>query len=348
MSNGQNAGISAFSYLAVGRETALATYATCTEGLDFMSNSLKTTREGKVLEQVVRNRVYAQRINLASRTEGSLEFYYQPRQEAANYILQNAFGEAVTSATATGETAGGSAFTHTFSVGKMDATYPSLSINTRKGDSVTGQVFEYHGTRINELGFSCEVDDALKCSAGLVSMKATTTSNDIQSGMTQSSADPLNFIGGRFSVEGTFASLTSSSFWHVQSVEYTMTNNLKSDADSRRIGDAELSDLPPGVLNISLKCKMRFDTTTAYDAMVNSTELAAQLYFEGNTLPGSIIKESLRIDLPRVFVKSGGDPEIGGPDEILSTDIEFDVLRDDSSVGGYAVKSYVTNLTSSY
>jgi len=226
-------------------------------------------------------------------------------------------------------------------------TNKSVCINLRKGESAGGMVFEYSGLRVNELGLTAEIDDALKCSVSMMGKDSTQTSNDVAGVITGLQSKCLSFSRGRFSTENTFASLTSTSFWHVQSIEFGITNSLKSDTDSRRIGSDVLDVIPQGIAAFTLNVSMRFDTLTSYNAMLNESTLSAQFFFDGDTLTASsIIRESLRLDFPRVFVNNAGDPEIGGPDEVIKADIEFLILRDISSATGFAVQALLTNATS--
>lgn len=345
--------ISGLSYFALGREISFGTYTTCTAGMDFLSCSLKMLKENKILEQIQRSRTYSSRISMSRVVEGDLEFYYQPRLDSSNFILQNFFGGTITSATATGETAGAganSAMTHTFNIGNMDQSYPSLCLNVRKGPLSGGKVFEYSGVRVDELMFTAELNEPLVAKASFVCKDASQSSNDVQTTSTfLPTASVLSFVDGRFSVEANFSSLTSSSFWHVISAEWGWSNSLKKDDDSRRIGSDTLVVLPPGMAQFTLNCKIRFDTTTAYDAMMNATQLSCQLEFLGATLPaGSAIRQGIRFNFPKVFISEAGDPEIGGPDELLVSDVVFHVLQDDSSSGGYAVQALVTNQKTNY
>ena len=126
------------SYLAVGRETTLGTAVTTTAALNFVSASLKTMKETKLIEQIETNRTYSKEIKLGKVIEGEIETYAYAEPNAFNYMLQNAFGGTVTSATATGETAGGAAFEHTYVIGDMNDTYKGLTLNHRKGQSSGG------------------------------------------------------------------------------------------------------------------------------------------------------------------------------------------------------------------
>ena len=348
MAIGQGSLFAGLSYLGIGRETTLGTAVTASANLDFLSCSLKLKKELKTLEQIETSRVNAKAISLSRTVEGDIEFYYSPVVDSCNFILQNAMGGTITSATATGDTVGAAVIQHIFAIGNMDQSYTSLSINLRKGDSASAKRFGYNGARVDELKFKAEIDDALMVTASLVCLDATTSVTDVASLLTASALNPLIFSAGRLSVEGTFASLTSTSFWHVQSVEFGWKNNLKSGKESRRIGTDTLGILPAGMCEYNLKAKMRFDTTTAYDAMVAQTQYAAQLEFLGDTLTGSKLRQRLTFNMPKVYIEDAGDPEISGPDNILTSDVIFRVLRDDSSATGYAMVAQVVNLKANY
>ena len=335
------------SYLGFGRETAFGTYVTAGAGIDFISASLKTMKDSKILAQVERKRTMSKSFSLGKTVEGDVEAYFSPDVTCMAYLLQNAFGGTLTSATATGETAGGSAITHTFAEGSMDQGYKSLSANIRKGPLTGGKVWRYSGGRINSLSLNAEIDEPLKMNASLVFQDSTTLSDDIETLMTATAFELLSFASGRFSVEGTFASLTAASFWHVQSIDFTLNNNLKTDSNSRRIGSDVLAVLPVGVQGYDLSVKMRFDTLTAYNAMINATELSGEFEFLGSTLSTSSIRRGLKVQFQKLTIKEAGDPEIGGPDDQLMATVVFNVLRDESATG-YAVKALLTNSTANY
>lgn len=121
------------SYLAAGRETTFGTGVTTTAEVNFITASLKTLKEVKTLEQVETSRTYSKNFRTSKVIEGEFETYAFAEPNGFQYLMQNAFGGTVTSATATGETAGGAAFTHTYVIGDMNGTYKSLSLNHRKG-----------------------------------------------------------------------------------------------------------------------------------------------------------------------------------------------------------------------
>ncbi|GAG06236.1 unnamed protein product, partial [marine sediment metagenome] len=234
-----------YSYLGLGRETTFGTGVTATAGLEFLSASPKGLQQSKILEQISRNRVQSKLIKMGKTVEAEVESYFFPSVTATNYLLQNALGGAITSATATGETVGGAAFSHTYAIGDVNAqTNTSLTLNMAKGGATDGKVFEYTGLRVNELSLNAEIDEALKMSAVMIGKDFTTSATDLSAQFTVTTYECLNFISGRVSVENSFASLTSSSFWHVQTMGLVVNNNLKGDAESRRIGSDTLDVLP--------------------------------------------------------------------------------------------------------
>lgn len=346
MGVGQGSLVGDLSYINIGRELTYGSYNTATAALNVLSASLKMTKETKILEEIQTSRTNSNFIQLGRTLEASIEAYFSPRSLACNYLLQNAFGGgAVTSATATGDTTGASTFQHTVDINNFLTTYSSLCINARKGDATNGKIFEYSGLRVNEFELTAELDEALMMNIGMIGKDATTTSNS--QATSASSQIPLSFINGRFSVESSASSLTSTSFWNVQSMSFKIVNNLNSDAVSRRIGSDTLDVLPAGLAQFELKATLRFDTTTAYDAMMAGTRFAAEFYFEGNTMSGSKLRESIKLTMPFVMISDAGDPEIGGPNEVLTSEVSFAVLRDPTT-SGYAVKAVVINDTSSY
>lgn len=354
MAVGQNENVGFSGYLACGREVTFGTYSTCTSAMDFKSAKFNTIKDSKIIEAVRNSRTMVDRIQLGKSVGAELEWNMASDNDMSNYLMQNAMGGGATgagivSATTAGDTVGAGVFDHVQSLGNFDVTYTALCFSHRKGNATHGKIFEYCGGRVDEFTLKAEIDEPLVASASLVLVDSTVTSNSAPAALlTATGMTPLSFVGMRFSVEDTFASLTAGAFWHVQSMELSLKNNLKSDTDSRRIGSDLLQVLPPGVFMADLSVSMRWDTLTAYNAMLNGGQMSAQLVFEGATIAGSKMKQLIQIDLPRVYIKDAGDPEIGGPDEILKSDIKFDVLQDDSSAGGYMIKTTVRNKTSSY
>lgn len=349
MSVGQGVLVGDLSYISLGRESTYGTYTTCTAGLNFMSGSMKMLKEVKIIEEIQTTRTNSHAIQLGRTVEGEIEAVYSPRNLACNYLLQNAFGGGpITTATATGDTVGAATFTHTVAISNFSQTYSSLCLNMRKGEATNGKVFEYNGIRVNEFTLKAEIDNALMMTAAVIAKDATSTSNDVSAVLSTESQIPLSFVDGRFSVETTEAGLTSTSYWNVQGFEFKISNNLMSDAGSRRIGSDTLQVLPAGLANFELKATIRFDTTTAYDAMLAGTRFAAEFMFEGLTMSGSKLRESIKVVMPYVLISDAGDPEIGGPNEPLVSEINFAVLRDGTTTTGYAVKAHITNDTSTY
>ena len=343
---GAGAAVGVLSYLALGKETSYGTYATATAGLDFLSASLVATKEVKILEEIATTRTNSSWVSLGKNVSGDIECYANVLSPAYNWLMINAFGGAVTgSATGTGETVGGLSFTHTIDIGNFVGSYSSFSINMRKGDAVGGKTFQYTGCRVNEFNLTAELDEALKATFSMICQDATAVANDVSAGISAFTHDVLSFQNGRLSVESGAGSISSSIFWHIQSMSFKVSNNLNSD--TRRIGSPLIASLPPGLAQFELTCSMRFDTTTAFADMMAGNRLAAEFEFLGDTFTGSAVRRGLKMVMPYVVISNAGDPEIGGPNDVLTSEVTFAVLRDPTA-GGYAVKAYITNLAASY
>src|SRR4051812_42764675 len=113
MSVGQGVLIGDLSYLAVGREITYGTYVTGVAGIPFLSAKMKATKETKILEEIQTSRTNSNYIQLGKTVEGEISAYYSPRNLGMNYLIHNAFGGGpLTTATATGDTAGAVSFSH--------------------------------------------------------------------------------------------------------------------------------------------------------------------------------------------------------------------------------------------
>lgn len=318
-------------YLAIGRETTAASGVTCTASLEFYSGTMRTNIESMKLDTISRSRGYTKRVLTVGSVEGSFDYPFVPNDLGALYLLQNALGGTITTSTISAA----SSFSHVFDIGNWDGTYKSLSLNQRLDDAAA-HVFETYGTRTSEFKFSAEIGEVLKCSSSLVGKLQTNTTNSVADVITMSSQAPLVFHEGAFTFSNSSEIITKA--------ELTINNNMISGNEMRQIGSKWLSDVTPaGKRDIMLSISMRFDTTTAYSRFINNEYGAVKLVFTGPTITGSATPYLLQIDLPKVYYKQAF-PEIGGPSEILSMDIECDCIVDNPNTStGYDVKFTVQN-----
>lgn len=356
MSNGSLANVGYASYLMVEREKTFKTYncSTTSKPLAFTKAKFIVEKDSKNLDEISSQRTLANRVGLGKKVSGDVSFYMAADSDACQYLLQNAMGGGVSggtiiSATAAGDTVGAGVFEHVVSIANFDLTYSSLCFNHRKGDGTNGKIWAYQGFRIDGFSLKAKLDDSLMADVKMLGSDATVGAADLSASISNSNAQtPLDFVGMSFSVDGSLGSITAASFWHVQSIDFGITNKLKADASSRAIGSDVVEVLSPGLCSQTLKVEMRFDDLTAYNAMLAQTQMAAQLKFLGSTITGSKLQQMIQVDLPKVFIKNAGDPEVGGPDDVLKCSVEFDILRDISTTTGYAMKITTRNKTSAY
>jgi len=332
MAIGDGAKATVRSYVAMDRETAYGTYTTNTTALlavEAMSCSFKTIRTKQKINALSTNRGFNRRVLLNKEVSGTLEVNGHPNESV--WILQSALGGAMsTTALSTG------AYSHVLHAGNFDASAPSVCFNVRKGDE---HEWHYTGGRVNSLKMSAEVGDVLKISADYIFQDSTQLSDDQSATLTLSSYIPFTFENGSFAYSGVSEKITG--------FELTINNNLKSDKDARALGQNTIVALPSTRRDIEFKITQRFDTTTTYDRFVAGANAAVQLVFSAQSLT-SDENNKLTIDLPKVFYNSP-DVELSSADDILISDIDFDVVVDTPHTStGYDVQMTMINDVSAY
>ncbi len=81
--------------------------------------------------------------------------------------------------------------------------------------------------------------------------------------------------------------------------------------------------------------------------MIDATRFWGEIQFQGATMSGSQLREGIKLNFNNLVIKDAGDPEVSGPNEVLTSEVTFAVLRDPTA-SGYAVRATVTNNVSSY
>ena len=334
---GSTAKSALFSYVAVGKETTYGTYASATTAIEALSCSFKTERKSEKLETMFKSRGYAKRVLLDKMVAGSLDMFLHPDESAL--ILANALGGAVVS------TASGTAYNHSMSAGNFDTSTAilGLSFNVRKGDE---HVMRYSGGKVNSLKISGKVGEVVKMSADIIFKDSTTLSDDISTSLSVTSIAPFTFVDGVFRYTNAEASLTSTVEEKIQGFELTISNGLKPE-DGRELGSAVLSVLPATRRTIELKITQRFDTTTTLDRHLQATIGAAELLFTGESITSEHGYE-MRFRFPKLY-QNTADPELGGPEDILKSEISYDVVLDNpNTTTGRDIGVTVVNTRASY
>lgn len=309
------------SYLAVGKESTFGSYASATTAVAFISSSFRTDIETLKLDQIGVNRGFMGRVTLGKSVEGSIETYFHPVESAL--LVAAALGGPVVS------TASGTAIYHSISAGNFDTTtaIQSLSFNHRKG---TTNVFRYQGGRVNTLKLSGNVGEPIMLEAEIVFKDSTLASDDIANTITYSQVQPFTFVNGVFRYQSTETlAATTTAQEPIQSFELTINNNIVSDEGARSLGTITVDVLPPTRREIEFKVTQRWDTTTTYNRFIQATQGAIELNFAVGSITATDGYRAV-IRLPKVYNVTG-DTEIGGADELLSTEITYDVVLDSNA-----------------
>lgn len=320
MAVGSDAKVAVRSYVALGKESIFSTYASATTAVEAISCSFRTDIESVKLDQIGASRGFSHRVTLGKTVGGSLEQFLHPQESVL--LIANALGGPLVSSSISG------GFAHSITAGNYDTTTAinSLSFNIRKGES---HVWRLLGGRVNSLKISGEVGSPIQASYEIVFRDSTQLSDDIVAILSISSVNPFTFVQGQFRYSSSeTAAATSGAAEPIQSFELTINNNIVTDEAARSLGTITVDVLPPTRREVEFTVNNRFDTTTTWTRFIQATQGSVELYFQGQGISGSAAPfYDMTIRLPKVYNVTG-DTEIGGADEVLTSEITYDVILD--------------------
>ena len=303
------------SYVAVGKEGTFGTYASATTAVEALSLSFKVEIESEKIDSLSFNRGFAKRVQKDKTISGTLEQYVHPHESVL--LFASSLGGTVSTTSLT------SAATHSLTAGNFGNSLASVSFNVRKGDT---HVWRYLGGRCNSMKLTANVNELVKASYEFVFKDATQLSDDISTSLSLSAILPFTYVNGSYRYAATEGSLTSTVVEPIQGFDLTINNNLISDANARALGSNIIDVLPATRREIEFMVRQRFDTTTTYNRFIQGTQGSVELVFTGQSISAEH-NNGMTIRLPKVFQNSS-DPELGGPGDILASEIPFDVIVD--------------------
>jgi hypothetical protein len=337
---GANAELGVTSYVAIFKESSFGTYpataATGASSLEPLTIGFKTEVTSQKLEEISRNRGFTKRVQLLKNVKGNLEQYLHPQESVLLTAL--ALGGGIVSASVSG------GFSHSLTSGNGDTSPSSISMLVRKGSQ---HFFQYTGGKVNQMTISGNVGEPVKVAYEMIFKDSTLAGADISSSLSISSVLPFTYVNGQYQYAAAEANLTSTAAEEITGFELSINNNIKSDKDARALGANVVSVLPVTRRSIEFKITQRFDTNTAYNRFIQATQGAVALKFVSDTIATGA-SYTCEIRLPKVFLNSP-DPEIKGPNDILMSEIAFDVLVDNPSTStGKDIGITFINGTASY
>jgi hypothetical protein len=324
MAVGSEARIAPNSYVAFSKETSFGTYASATTASEVLSCGFIVERKSEKLDTIGLNRGYTKRVQLEQTVSGEIETYLHPLESVLPIAV--AMGGGIASSV----TAVGGVYTHSITAGNFDTSPSSMSFNVRKG-ATAGHVWRYLGGRVDEMKISAEIGEPVKVSYSWMFKDATNLSDDISGILSISSVLPFTFVQGKYRYSSTEAlAATTTSEEPIQGFELTLQNNIADGPESRELGTNLQTLLTPVRRNIEMTIKQRFDTTTAYNRMIQATQGSIELFFQGGviTTSSAVSKNyEMTIRLPKVYY-GAADTQLGGADEVLTLEIPIDVVVD--------------------
>jgi hypothetical protein len=332
------------SALSVGEETAFGTYVTGTTFVEFNSESMKVEREEKKLESINTSRSFTKRVIMNESIGGTIDCDLQPAADGIMYIIKQALG-----GTSSNSTESATQYLHTFYGGDMESNkgtssaddVKGLSIGVRKGDDGLNSTWELAGCRVSQLTIKGEIGEPVKISAEIIGKTASVT-NSIGV-VSYSDVIPLIFTNVKVDTGVTISAASTEEIF--TAFELTINNNL--DGDQRQLGSRNITVLPPGKRDVSLKLNQRFDTMTNYNRFVGNTKTAIEITCDSLVTVGATAGDttySAIIRIPAGYFNSN-QPEVGGND-VLTHEVEISGIQDTTS--SYDVQIDVRNGTANY
>lgn len=332
------------SALSVAEETTFGTYVTGTAFVEFNSESFKVTREEKKLESINTSRSFTKRVIMNETISGTLECDLQVGNDAIVYLIKQGMG-----GTASNATVSATEFVHTLYGGDMESNQgtstasdvKSVSIGIRKGDDGLTNTWQLAGNRVSQFTIAGEIGEPIKFSAELVGKTASITTSI--GAITYSDVVPLIFTGVKIDTGVTISAATTEEIF--TSFELTVNNNI--DSDQRELGSRNVTILPPGKREVSLKLTQRFDTLTAYNRFISATKTAFEITCDSDVTTGATAGDttySCIINIPAGFLNSAM-PEVGGND-VLTHEFDVGIIQD--TTASYDVQIDIRNATANY
>lgn len=309
MALGDSAKLGYDSFVGIAKEASWGTALTSTAFVEFYSEDVKKTQEGKIIEALgSTGRNPRQRFLGNEVVAGSIECPLNIMEDGVCQLINNAIGGTVTS-----DGTSDSGYNHVVTQGDMASGTSSLTYTKRVDDE---HLFQFAGCRTNVLTVKGEPESELKAAFELIGKYGTTCSDSLTVGL--SAVNPLDFSGVKFEAADSVGSLDKSTgLVEITKFEFTLNNNLISDETARALGSRLLSVLPPGKASSSLKVTMRYDTNTMYDVAFGETIQAYRLYLDSLHTLGSLADgtvASMQITYPQAYVETEGPiPSIDNP-----------------------------------
>lgn len=328
--------------LGFASETTWGTRIAANNFMEFISEDFQKKIEEEKLPSLGSGRSFIRRVQKGVSVEGSLSYYLHPVDGIM--LLKHALMGTVTSAQlgVTGS------YAHTLTASDMSTiTQKGLSFEVRPGAETT-TAFSFEGCRVESMKISAQVGEPVSMEMSFIGRDSSTVTFATTTA-TYSGVRPFMFQDGTFQIDGSLASMTTTSLENIISFELELKNNLQSDNSARSLGSTMLTALPPGRREVSLKITQRFDTTTAWSRFINGTRAAIRLKLDTGQTIGSVAAAttySMFIDIPAVFYNNA-QPKIGDSG-ILTHDVDITSIGDTTTSSPSDLFITVYNSTTTY
>lgn len=305
-------GIGALGYVGYGLETVEGTEVAPSRFL--AANSVDFPSDNPLLTplQIRQSRDIVVAMPAAFSATGQMELDL-PVADIAN-LLKSAF--AATSATSA---YAGGGYTHVLTPGSASPTF-TFEIST----PTNALIMRYSGVRVNTMQIKSTFGEIVTSSFGLDGVgRAKYAGAAATPSYHTNSVTPFHFSGSKVQIGGSDNANVTDFTFNVNN-NITRVGTLRKTRAYRRVA--------LGARDMGLTMSLDFQDATEYDRLLNDSEFAVQLYFEGpaGIGTGGTSYQSLTIDLPRVKYKTTGVPITAG--DLVKQDVDCTILKPVSAV----------------
>ena len=330
------------SALGLAKETTWGTFVTASTFIEFDSESLKRAIPIEKINAVNSERSPVKFYLSNETVSGGIEGPVNVAADAFVMLLKNALGGTCAS---TALSAG--AYSHVLYVGDQESNANTSTATDTKGLSFevrrgANHVWRISGGRVNKMSIKGEIGQPIKFSAEIVAKTASLTTA-LSTTVVYTDATPQLWTQVVITDAASVGAIPGSAQTY-QNFEVNIDNKLMTDM--RNLGSRQISALPIGGFDVSMKLTQRFDTSTSHDYWLAETPRSFRIAVTGATIGAQSPQYLLQIDLPKC-VLAYDHPTVNGREGVLTHELPYMCLRDNTTTG-YEIRATVQNATASY
>jgi len=310
------------TYVGLGMESSLGTFAAPTSFIEFNSESFQKSKEERVIESIHGTAQYTKRVTLNESVSGSLEFPLVP-SSALKFLK---FVGSISAATTL--TVG----VYQYSVkARLSNLADSASFQVCRDTADTSASVNYTGCKLNNITFAVNAGDLLNVSADFIGADGV-YANTISTA-SYLSYNPYTFVNAVVSIGNSISVATTTA---VKSWQLSIANNLIEDRD---LGNARAALITESMQDITYEISARFVDNSLFDRFLNNTPTYIKAVFSGPSIT-AIYNHQITFESYKTFF-NGSVGNIGSAADLINATYPMRAIDNQDTHGSL----YITVIT---